>query len=41
MEVLLRNKADDSGRTFANDGLFDEAALWIVRTGSPRCNLPP
>ena len=37
---LLPGKADDPGRTAADNRLFVEAVLWIVRTGSPWRDLP-
>jgi transposase len=37
---LLPGKAGDPGRTGADNRLFLEAVLWIVRTGSPWRDLP-
>ena len=36
-----RGKRGDQGRPGANNRLFLEAVLWIVRTGSPWRDLPP
>ena len=35
MAPLLPGKSGDSGRTAADNRLFVEAVLWIVRTGAP------
>ena len=37
---LLPGKVGDPGRTAADNRLFEEAVLWIVRTGSPWRDLP-
>ena len=40
MEPLCLGKPGDPGRSGANNRLFVEAVLWIVRTGSPWRDLP-
>jgi transposase len=40
LEPLLPGKAGDRGSTVRDNRLFVEAVLWIVRTGSPRRDLP-
>jgi transposase len=40
MEPHCLGKATDPGRSGANNRLFVEAVLWIVRTGSPWRDLP-
>ena len=41
MEPFCLGKPTDPGRTGGDNRLFVEAALWIVRTGSPWRDLPP
>ena len=41
MERHCLGKPGDRGRTGADNRLFVEAVLWIVRTGSPWRDLPP
>jgi transposase len=38
---LLPGKEGDPGRSGADNRLFLEAILWVVRTGSPWRDLPP
>jgi transposase len=40
IEHLLPGKASDPGCTAKDNRLFVEALLWILRTGSPRRDLP-
>ena len=40
MEPHCLGKVGDPGRSGANNRLFVEAVLWIVRTGSPWRDLP-
>ena len=40
LEPLLPGKASDRGMTAKDNRLFLEAVLWIMRTGSPRRDLP-
>ncbi len=40
MEPHCLGKPTDPGRSGANNRLFVEAVLWIVRTGSPWRDLP-
>jgi transposase len=40
MEPPCLGKATDPGRSGANNRLFVEAVLWIVRTGSPWRDMP-
>jgi transposase len=40
MEPHCLGKPDDPGRSGANNRMFVEAVLWIVRTGSPWRDLP-
>ena len=41
MEPHCLGKVEDPGRSGADNRLFLEAVLWIVRTGSPWRDLPP
>ncbi len=41
IEHTLPGKASDPGRTAADSRSFVESVLWIARTGSPWCDLPP
>ena len=41
MRPFCLGKPEDPGRTGGNGRLFLAAVLWIVRTGSPRRDLPP
>lgn len=40
IEPLCSGKSTDRGQTAADNRLFLEAVLWIVRTGSPWRDLP-
>lgn len=37
----LPGKAEDPGRTCADNRLFIEAVMWIAKTGAPSRDLPP
>lgn len=40
IETLCKGKPGDAGGVGANNRMFVEAVLWIVRTGSPWRDLP-
>jgi transposase len=41
MEPHCLGKPGDAGRTDKDNRVFVASVLWIARTGSPWCDLPP